>query len=576
MSIFKKIDGSLVQLGNVLSRGGEGIVYEVPSSPYSVAKMWREASEAQTRKLEVLINHPPSLPAGVMSRFELAWPSEALYDDTGVMQGYLMPKVALEECRELVNYCIPTARRMMEQELGTQVGKQELLTIARNLSELFGCLHDAGYVIGDVNHTNFLVRRDGKLFMIDIDSVQATDPDSGDTYRCTVGKEDFTPPRLMGQRFDEVDRVAEDDLFGLSVLVFQLLMGGSHPYDPVDQTGGQGQVRRENIIRGHSPYANLDVVQAKAILDLENIPDPAIRQQQRENILAIIGLGATADFDTVLGPRISSWLELESEFQELFRRAFVEGEDARPNSAQWMGAIDAIRRNVRLTSPQVAPQLAAAPRAVAPRPAPSPMVRRAAMSPTAAVAPRPATRQPLRTLPTPAPRTGQRGQLLRATGSNVRPSGPPSPAPRGMQRSPMSSARYKQPASRAAQRRSFSNAQRTPPRVRQGGSGAQGCIMGLAIVGALVLIIFFFAFSSCASQNVVMSPPQLDRSRISDTSLPADALVTQRANREIETSSVGFGDSAAIRSSPSNGDVAALVPVRMRSPENPGAFLVTG
>ena len=255
MEVYKRIDGTPVQLGNVLSRGGEGIVYEVPASPYSVAKIWREHNEAQTRKLDVLLKHPPSLPAGVMARFELAWPSDALYDDSGVMRGYLMPRVALEESRELVNYCIPTARRMMEQELGTQVGKQELLTIARNLSELFGCLHDAGYVIGDVNHTNFLVRPDGKLFMIDIDSVQATDPDKGETYRCTVGKEDFTPPRLMGQRFDEVDRVVEDDLFGLAVLIFQLLMGGSHPYDPVDQTGGQGQVRRENIIRGHSPYA---------------------------------------------------------------------------------------------------------------------------------------------------------------------------------------------------------------------------------------------------------------------------------------------------------------------------------
>ena len=29
MDVYKKIDGSPVQLGNVLSRGGEGLVYEV-------------------------------------------------------------------------------------------------------------------------------------------------------------------------------------------------------------------------------------------------------------------------------------------------------------------------------------------------------------------------------------------------------------------------------------------------------------------------------------------------------------------------------------------------------------------
>ena len=430
MDVYKKIDGSPVQLGNVLSRGGEGLVYEVLSSPYSVAKIWRERNDNQTRKLEVLLNHPPSLAAGVVARFELAWPSDALYDDGGVMRGYLMPKVALEECRELVNYCIPAARRMMEQELGTRVGKQELLTIARNLSELFGCLHDAGYMIGDVNHTNVLVRPDGKLFMIDIDSVQATDPDSGDTYRCTVGKEDFTPPRLVGQRFDEVDRTAEDDLFGLSVLIFQLLMNGSHPYDPVDQTGGQGQVRRENIIRRHSPYVNLDVVQAKAMLDLQNIPDPEIREQQRKNILAVIGLGATADFDTVLGPRISSWLELESEFQELFRRAFAEEEVERPNSAQWIGTIDEIRRTVQLNSP---PAAAPAPAAVARRPtapAAAPRGRQGMMNRTSPAGPgsHAMTRQPTRPQPAAGPRPGQLGQM-QGPGGSYPPQGGPFQSP---------------------------------------------------------------------------------------------------------------------------------------------------
>ena len=347
MDDFKKVDGTPVQLGAVLSRGGEGIIHEVPAQPYYVGKVWRSPDAQQASKLGVLLEHAPSLPADVMARFELAWPTDALYDENNALRGYLMPKVPLEDCRELVAYCIPAARRMLEESLGTQFGKYELLTIARNLGEIFGILHGAGYVIGDVNHTNFLVRPDGKLYMIDIDSVQATDPSTGEIYRCTVGKEDFTPPRLMGLRFEEVDRAVEDDLFGLAVLIFQLLMDGCHPYDPVDQTGGQGQVRRENIVRGHSPYANLDVTQAKAILDLENIPDPELRQQQRENILALIGLGATADFDTVLGPRISSWLNLEPEFQSMFRRAFGDDPSDRPTSEEWVRTIDEIRRNIQ-------------------------------------------------------------------------------------------------------------------------------------------------------------------------------------------------------------------------------------
>ena len=351
MESFRKADGSAVQLGNEHSRGGEGIIHDVQSLPHLVAKLWKDPNQQQARKLRILLSHPPALPGDIWQRLELAWPTDALYDEQNVMRGYLMPKVPLDQYHELVRFCIPTARRILETNRGAQFTRHDLLTIARNLCETFAHLHEAGYVIGDVNHTNFLVRPDGKVFVIDLDSVQATDPETGEVHRCTVGKEDFTPPRLMGMRFEDVDRTPDDDLFGLAVLVFQILMNGSHPYDPVDQSGGQGQVRQENIRRGYSPYVNLDVIQARAILDLENIPDQAIREQQRRNILALIGLGATADFDTVLGPRMSSWLELEAAFRDMFSRAFGDEQNDRPESREWIGAVDSVIATLQRVSP---------------------------------------------------------------------------------------------------------------------------------------------------------------------------------------------------------------------------------
>ena len=344
MDVYRNKDGVQVALGEVLSRGGEGFIHDVPAMPYSVAKVWRKPDARQARKLDVLLSRPPNLRVDAMTRFELAWPTDVLYDDAGATRGYVMPKVPLDDYDELVSYCIPAARRMLEEKRGSQISKLELLTIARNLCEAFGAVHEAGYVIGDVNHTNILVRQDGKLFIIDIDSIQAKDPQTGETHRCTVGKEDFTPPRLIGQRFEDVDRTAQDDLFGLAVLIFQLLMNGSHPYDPVDQAGGQGLVRRENMSKGHSPYINLDANQARAIIDLENIPDPALREQQRRNILALIGMTATADFDTVIGPRISLWLDLEPQLQTLFKRAFGNVVTSRPTTRDWSQAINNIIR----------------------------------------------------------------------------------------------------------------------------------------------------------------------------------------------------------------------------------------
>ena len=425
MDSFRKNDGSPVHLGDVISRGGEGTIYDVTLLSGSVAKIWREPTERQARKMGVLLRNPPALADDVKARLDLAWPSDALYDDQGVVRGYLMPKVPLGQFHELVAYCIPAARRTLENNRGALFSRYELLTIARNLSETFGLLHEAGYTIGDVNHTNFLVASDGKLFVIDLDSVQAIDPDSGEVHRCTVGRADFTPPRLMGQRFEDIDRIPDDDLFGLAVLVFQILMDGCHPYDPVDGAGGEGQVRENNIKLGHSPYVNLDLIQARAILDLENIPDQEIREQQRRNILALIGLGATADFDTVLAPRMSSWLELEPAFQDLFRRAFGGAPEEMPTPSEWIQSIDNVRASLQHTAS--APGIAAPPVLPA-APSPSVVVPPPAAAPGPQVVPLPPspTFPPQRTVPAP-PTPPAQPRPPRA--QTWQPSQPPQPQP---------------------------------------------------------------------------------------------------------------------------------------------------
>ena len=335
VAIYTGSDGTPIELGAILNSGGEGYIHDVAAMPDFVAKIWREPDESKARKLDVLLRNPPDVPYEATGRFELAWPSEALRDEHNVTQGYLMPKVPLDQYQELVRYCIPATRMILEQARGTPLSWAELATIARNVAEAFGHLHKMDYLIGDVNHTNILVRNEGKVFFIDLDSIQATDPKSDEIHRCTVGKDDFTPPRLVGQRFEVIDRIPDDDLFGLAVLIFEILMNGNHPYDPIDQTGAQGQVRQDNIRRSYSPYVNLDLRQARAILDLDMIADAEVRERTRANMLALIDLEATADFNTILGPRISAWLELESDFQQLFRRAFGDYPEGRPTANEW-------------------------------------------------------------------------------------------------------------------------------------------------------------------------------------------------------------------------------------------------
>src|SRR5712691_4689158 len=74
--------------------------------------------------------------------------------------------------------------------------------------------------------------------LVDTDSFQVCEPHNGVVYRCPVGKPEFTPPELQGCPFAQVDRAPEHDLFGLAVLLFQLLMEGTHPFAGVYQGHG--------------------------------------------------------------------------------------------------------------------------------------------------------------------------------------------------------------------------------------------------------------------------------------------------------------------------------------------------
>ena len=64
---------------------------------------------------------------------------------------------------------------------------------------------------------------------MDADSFQVRDQ-QGTVYRCPVGVPEYTPPELQNKVLAQTDRQPAQDCFGMSVLLFQLLMEGYHPF----------------------------------------------------------------------------------------------------------------------------------------------------------------------------------------------------------------------------------------------------------------------------------------------------------------------------------------------------------
>ena len=86
----------------------------------------------------------------------------------------------------------------------------------------------ASIVVGDVNSNNVVVDRDSTDAPHRLR--QLPDPRRGAVFRCNVGVADYQPPELQTSDLSRVDRLPQHDLFGLAVMIFQLLFVGKHPF----------------------------------------------------------------------------------------------------------------------------------------------------------------------------------------------------------------------------------------------------------------------------------------------------------------------------------------------------------
>ena len=379
MPDYRDSRGNRIRLGAEIGRGGEGTVFRVQGNRGQVAKIWHNPTALAAEKIAVMVRRRPAIAASGGGLFAarrnrahapFAWPDDVLRDDSNRVVGFLMPYVDLSQYRESQAFFNPAARRRTEQELQASFNESDLDLMARNLAEAVRQIHAAGHVIGDVNEKNVLINARSQVIIVDIDAIQISDPDSGRVYRCTVGREDYTPPRLQGIRFSQLDREPNDDLFGLAVLIFKLIMGGYHPYmsriapDDEDAITELGEKIRNNLF----PYNEDNTVS-------DEYKQPVLQYQQ-------------------------NWDNLRQELKHLFCEAFDPfllrtGTGNRPVPSDWIIALD---RAIELQRQRASARRTTGPRSRRQQPnrsqAASPTAQSPTPSPQQAGHPQPQQNQP--------------------------------------------------------------------------------------------------------------------------------------------------------------------------------------
>jgi DNA-binding helix-hairpin-helix protein with protein kinase domain len=239
-----------LDLNSTLGHGGEARVYIVPQDETLVAKVYHKPGLNQARKLAAMLANPPENPMAAQGHISIAWPQDLLTTaGSSDVVGFVMPRVS--GMRSLLDFYNPKTRRQKCPFFNYLY----LVRTARNIAAAVGALHARGYCVGDVNESNILVSDTALVTLVDTDSFQVRDPQTGAIFRCGVGKPEFTPPELQGKNFGQVDRAPEHDLFGLAVLIFQLLMEGTHPFSGIFQGTGDPPTYAARIAAGHFTYS---------------------------------------------------------------------------------------------------------------------------------------------------------------------------------------------------------------------------------------------------------------------------------------------------------------------------------
>jgi serine/threonine protein kinase/outer membrane protein assembly factor BamB len=236
--------------------GGEGSIYVIDGRAKLCAKLFHanRLTEELHQKITVMVANPPDDPMQPR-HYSIAWPQNVLYADSAKTEfiGYTMPY--LEQSFQEAHLYYDKSDRT--RSFAGTFTWEHLLCAAWNLSSAVAALHDKGHCIGDLREKNILVAPDSLITLIDCDSFQVLDNNSGRIFHSRVGNPEYLPRELQNTSFVDQDHDRYyADLFALGVLVFRFLMQGFHPYQSRGSAVVDAASTADKIKLGLFPYVH--------------------------------------------------------------------------------------------------------------------------------------------------------------------------------------------------------------------------------------------------------------------------------------------------------------------------------
>lgn len=211
-------------LGKCIGEGGEGNIYQTDIGR-ECFKIYHEHKLNRQRQEKILkmISYN-----ALKEDPRICWPVQPVFESSSrhELVGFSMEDVSFTAGSETYPLDDVIISIHNGDRLHWNWDRRALLDLCMNISEIVSVLHSQDILIGDINPKNFLVDREGEVFLIDTDSCQIG------TYVCPVGIPEYSSPALWENDcvYADSPRTLNDEYFALARLIYFILFLGESPY----------------------------------------------------------------------------------------------------------------------------------------------------------------------------------------------------------------------------------------------------------------------------------------------------------------------------------------------------------
>jgi len=205
----------------------------------------RLKKKEREKRIIYMIDHPPK--GYLTNRFKICWPVDGLVQNNELI-GFVMPfsgnSIQLYHLCKIGNVNHSVSYDYTQYSRNTLNGSRARLQLCNNIAAAIYRLHIHGlYTIVDLKPSNVLVTPDGKVSIIDCDSIQITS--NGKTlFKSSMCTPEYIPPEYKLYQDKLVDR--SWDFFAMAVIFYQVLFG-IHPYTSTFSGEYEGVTMQERI-----------------------------------------------------------------------------------------------------------------------------------------------------------------------------------------------------------------------------------------------------------------------------------------------------------------------------------------